>query len=497
MEGALTAGERPAARPRDRGLVSGSAAGELSERKVLMTHMPAVTSQIAEFAVTADGSTLPDEALHLAERAVTDTIGVILAATHDRTVEAIQAAHRGRLCPGPASVLAMGQRTQAVQAALLNGTAAHALDFDDVADGIKGHPSTVLVPAILAVAQEVQASGRDVLEAYCVGFQIESAIADGMAIDRHYARGWHSTATIGVLAAAAAACRLLGFDVTRTRQALGIAASMAGGSRQNFGTMTKPLHAGMAASDGVLAATLASAGFTADTAQLESPLGYFALYGDENNDLSRVATTLSEPWSIVTRGLNVKKFPCCYNTHRAADAVLSLTGEGLRAEDVASAQVTLEPAGLGPLIHHRPRTGLQGKFSLEYVTAAALLDGKLTLRTFTDEEVQRSEAQDLLARVSVAESDTPPAGDASWQHAYAAIKVRTRGGKQLECRVDIPRGHAALPLTEEELTAKFTDCVAFSGTGYDAAALLDLFLHLRKEPAVTDLVPAQGQSRSA
>lgn len=456
-----------------------------------MTSMPAVTSQIAEFAVTADGSTVPDAALELAERAVTDTIGVILAAARDRTVEAVQSAHQGRLCPGPAILLTTGRRTQPVQAALLNGTAAHALDFDDVADGIKGHPSAVLVPAILAVAQEAQASGRDVLEAYCVGFQIESAVADGMAIDRHYARGWHSTATLGVLAAAAAACRLFGLDVTRTQHALGIAGSMACGSRQNFGTMTKPLHAGMAASNGVLAATLARAGFTADSGQLEAPLGYFALYGDEGNDLARLTATLSEPWVIATRGINVKKFPCCYGTHRAADAVLSLTGEGLRAEDVSSVEVTLEPAGLGPLIHHRPRTGLEGKFSLEYVTAAALLDRGLTLRSFTDREVQRSEAQDLLARVSVAESDMPPVGGTAWQHSYAAVRVRTRGGEQLERRVDIPRGHATLPLAEEEITAKFTDCVAFSGTGHDAVALLNRVRCLRKEPAVTGIVPAQ------
>ncbi|MBO0802686.1 MAG: MmgE/PrpD family protein, partial [Nocardiopsaceae bacterium] len=296
--------------------------------------------------------------------------------------------------------------------------------------------------------------------------------------------------------ATAAACRLSGLDAARARNALGIAASMAAGSRQNFGTMTKPLHAGTAASNAVLATTLASSGFTADEGQLEAPLGYFALFGDDGNDLSRLTATLGGPWALAARGLNVKKFPCCYNTHRAADAVLALAGatgdggEGLRAADVDSVEVTLEPAGLGPLIHHRPRTGLQGKFSLEYVTAAAILDRKLTLRTFTDAEVQRREAQDLLARVSVAESDTPPVGGAAWRHAYAAVRVTTRGGEQLTRRVDVPRGHAAQPLTDDELTAKFTDCVAFSGTGHDATALYSRLRYLRKEPAVADLVPA-------
>lgn len=460
-----------------------------------MTPTPEATARLAGFAVTADGAAVPDEALHLAERAVADTLGVILAAAPDPTVAVLHSAYQGRLCPGPATVFTTGERAEPVQAALLNGTAAHALDFDDVADGMKGHPSAVLVPAILAAAQDTGASGRDVLEAYCVGFQVISAVADGMEIARHYARGWHATATIGVLAAAAAVARLRGLDADRTRQALGIAASMASGSRQNFGTMTKPLHAGLAASNAVQAAILAGSGFTADPGQLEAPLGYFALYGDESSDLSRLAATAGEPWALARRGLNVKKFPCCYNTHRAADAILSLADEGLHAEDVAAVEVTLEPAGLGPLIHHRPRTGLQGKFSLEYVMAAALLDGKLTLRTFTDPEVLRGEAQDLLARVTVAESEVPPVGKAAWHEAYAAVRVRTRGGRHLQRRVDVPRGHADLPLSEDELAAKFTDCVTFSGTGHDAAAVLNRLLCLRKEPSVTGLVPVPEGGR--
>lgn len=453
-----------------------------------MADMPAVTAQIAEFAVTSDGSVVPEEVLHLAERAITDTVGVAIAAAHDGTVEAALSAYQGRLCPGPATVLATGEGCDSVQAALLNGTAAHALDFDDVTDAMKGHPSAVLTPATLAVGQQVKASGREVLDAFCIGHQVDCAIADGLAVDGHYARGWHSTATIGVLGATAAACRLLALDVSRTRHALGIAASMAGGSRQNFGTMTKPLHAGLAASNGVLAASLAAAGFTADAEQLESPLGYFALYGAEGCDASGVTATLNGPWTVASHGINVKKFPCCYNTHRAADAVLELTGAGLRAGDIESVEVTLEPSGLGPLIHHRPMTGLQGKFSLEYVTAAGLLDGNLTLRTFTDEQVQRSEAQDLLARVTVAESDIPPVGDRDWQRTYAAVQVRTRDGGRLQRRVNVARGHAALPLTEDELVAKFRDCIDFSGTSHDSGALLNRLLHLRDEPTVTDLL---------
>jgi 2-methylcitrate dehydratase PrpD len=300
---------------------------------------------------------------------------------------------------------------------------------------------------------------------------VACAVAAGLPIRPHYARGWHSTATVGVLAATAGVCRLLGSSVEATRHALGIAASMASGSRQNFGTMTKPLHPGLAGWSAVMAGRLAEAGYTADPSQLEADLGFFALYGSEP-PLAAVHDRLARPWALLEHGVSVKKYPCCYNTHRLADAALALSArlQGGTA-DVDAIRVTVEPGGLQPLIRHRPVTGLEGKFSGEYVVAAGLLDGRLSLETFTDPAVLRPEAQALLRKVGLAEAEVPPLGDPAWKQAYAVVEVEDRG-EPLRERVDVPRGDARQPLTRAEIEAKFRDCVAHAGAGWDAGALL-------------------------
>jgi 2-methylcitrate dehydratase PrpD len=437
------------------------------------TTRPAVTAALAEYAVTEDLHELADDVLELVRRSLVDTVAVTIAARQDPAVTILRQTMGLDMPSGPATVLFDGTRTSAATAALLNGTAGHALDYDDVTDVIYGHPSVVLWPAVLSCAEQVGASGRDLLEAFVVGFQVQVAVAAGMPVREHYRRGWHSTATIGGLGATAAAARLLGLDAEQTRAALGIAASMAGGSRQNFGTMTKPLHPGLAARDAVMAARLAGNGFTADVEQLESPLGFFAMYGSPDAELGPVVSTVRGPLALQVHGLNVKKYPCCYNTHRTADATLDLAAQaGLRAEDVRRVRVTLEPGAFDPLIHHRPRTGLEGKFSAEYVIAAALLDGEVGLRTFTDEAVQRPEAQRLLRLVEVAESAQPPSGSSEYEFAYSVVQVETDAGEHT-FRTDVPRGDRRAPMTREDLEAKFRDCVSFSGTGWDVAGLLE------------------------
>jgi 2-methylcitrate dehydratase PrpD len=330
----------------------------------------------------------------------------------------------------------------------------------------------VLVSALLAVAEAYRRTGREFLEAYVVGFEVACAIARGLPIEPHYLKGWHSTATVGVVAAAAAAGRLLGLDDGRLRHALGIAASMAGGSRQNFGTMTKPLHAGLAARDAVIAAELAANGFTADQHQLEGPLGYFNLYG-RDPDLSVVERALASADVLLTQGVGVKKYPCCYGAHRAADATLALYGRGLASGDVRSVQVTVEPGGTQPTIHHRPATGLEGKFSTEYVVAACLLDGGVKLSAFTDATVQRSTAQELLQRVVVQEAATPPFGRNTFEHAFATVEITRTDGSVVRERCDAPRGDGRAPLTDAELEAKFRDCLDFAASDWDADVLLE------------------------
>lgn len=456
------------------------------------TSRPAVTTALAEHVVTTDLEHLPEEALELSRRSLVDTVGVTIAARQDPAPTILRRTLGIDLPAGPATVLFDGTRTSASTAALLNGTAGHALDYDDVADMMYGHPSVVLWPAVLACGEQVGASGRDLLEAFIVGFQVMAAVSAGMTVRDHYRAGWHSTATIGLLGATGSSARLLGLDVDQTRSALGVAASMAGGSRQNFGTMTKPLHPGLAARDAVMAALLAGNGFTADADQLEQPLGYFAMYGSADAPLEPVLQVLDGPVALTEHGLNVKKYPCCYNTHRTADATLDLAKQqGLRAEEGRRVRLTLEPGAFDPLIHHRPRTGLEGKFSAEYVVAAGLLDGAVGLRSFTDPAVQRPEAQDLLRLVEVSESATPPEGPAEWEYAYSVVQVDTDRG-QFSFRTDVPRGDRRAPMTREDLEAKFRDCVSFSGTGWDADALLGELWSVDERKPFTGLTAVRG-----
>jgi 2-methylcitrate dehydratase PrpD len=425
----------------------------------------------------------PDESgLDLAERALVDTVGVTLAAADDPTVQSLLDALGPGLGDGPCTVLVRGQRTDARTAALLGGTSAHALDFDDVDDAIIGHPSAVLVPTVLAAGEQVDADGPAVLDAYWRGLSATRMVAQALGISAHYAAGWHATATLGALGAAAAASRLLGLAPASVQHALGIAGSLAGGSRANFGTMTKPLHAGTAASNGLLAASLAAAGFTADPHQLESPLGFLALHAGERPDDHPHPV---DPEAVTRPDVNVKLHPCCYYIHPAADAMLDLVEAGLSADDVAQVTVTVHPDGLAPLIHHRPRTGLQGKFSLEYAMAACLLDGALTLPTFTDSQVARPEAQRLLSLVEGLTSDTPPTGERQWSGSYATAVVRTRDGAELVRRVDRAYGHADRPLTETALRAKFDDCARFGGFA-GATELYGTWRHARRLTSVRD-----------
>jgi 2-methylcitrate dehydratase PrpD len=450
------------------------------------------TSALVEF-VAAPGGRAPDAALDLAVAAVLDTVAVAVAATAEPAVTRLHDAVA--LAAGPCTVLVGGGRTDARQAALLNGTAAHALDYDDVDDLLIGHPSTVLVPAVLAAGEQAGVDGELVAEAYWRGLVTMRALAAGVGIGEHYARGWHSTATLGVVAAAAAASVVLGLAPAEVRHALGIAASRAAGSRQNFGSMTKPLHAGAAAADGVFAATLARAGFTADQDALEGRYGFLGLFaGGPPRSLAELAAAgdrlraaLSAPGATA---LNVKLYPCCYATNAPADAVLDLVAEGVTAADVEQVTVSVPPGGLRPLIDHPPQSGLQGKFSVEYIAAACLVDGTLGLSSFTDDAVARPHVLELATRVT-ADERLGRAGSTDGLEFSAAVTVRTRDGRSLEARSDAPRGHATRQASEPDLRRKFDDCMTFGGFP-DGDGLWSALGRLRECGSVADALLPLG-----
>jgi 2-methylcitrate dehydratase PrpD len=416
-----------------------------------------LTRTLAELVVTTRFEDLPTPAVLQAKRALLDTLGVGLAGSREPAARIVAEMVRDLGGRQEATAAGFGLRCTAPDAALINGTAAHALDYDDVTTSMRGHPSVPLAPAALALAERTGASGRDVLTAFVVGFELECKVGLGLG-PSHYGRGWHATSTLGTLGAAAVASRLLGLGVDGTVTALGIAASMSSGLRQNFGTMTKPLHPGHAARCGVMAGLLAKRGFTADDDILGSEMGFLNLFCPAEDARPERVTGWGAPWEILEPGISVKKYPCCFQTHRALDATLALRSvHGLDAPTVGSVFVHVPRGATVSLLHPRPRTGLEGKFSMEYTVAAALLDGRVTLASFEDAAVNRAEAQDLLRRVETVQEGAAAAGPAD---GYATVTISLRDGRSVTGHVAEPRGGPASPLLWDELVEKFRDCAS-------------------------------------
>lgn len=446
-----------------------------------------LTRTLAERIVATRYEELPAEAITEAKRAVLDTLGVALAGSREPAARIVADTVHELGGHAEATVWGLGLRCSALDAALVNGTAGHALDYDDVTTPMHGHPSVPLVPAALALAERTGASGQDVLTAFVVGFELECRVGRGMG-PSHYGRGWHATSTLGTLGAAAVAARLLALDAQQTTMALGIAASMSSGLRRNFGTMTKPYHPGHAARCGLLAGLLAARGFTADDNALGGEMGFLNLFSAAGDARPERVADWGTPWEIVASGISVKKYPCCFQTHRALDAELALrTAHGLTADMVEAVEVRAPRGSTVSLLHPRPRTGLEGKFSMEYAMAAALLDGRITLATFEDAAVQRPAVQALLPRISLV-LDEAASGDPA--DGYAVVTVRLRDGRTLTHRVDEPRGGPASPLTWDELVEKFRDCAAGVLDSAAVAQVIDTVRSLETQPTVHRLTEA-------
>lgn len=412
-----------------------------------------ITARIARFVGETTYESLPPEVVVAAKRAWVDTVGVTLAGRDEEGSKiALEYARRSGGTP-EASVLGSDFKTSAALAALANGAYGHALDFDDMSKGLNGHPSVAILPAVLAIAERDNIGGRDALLAFTIGFEVSAKL--GLALGPSgYARGWHATSVVGTIAAAAAVAKLLHLEEEATRNALGIAVSMASGSRQNFGSMTKPLHAGIAARAGLEAATLASLGFTADQDAIEAPLGFGELFSPAGDWQPELADGFGEPWDLVEPGLCVKQYPCCYNTHLALDAAFNASSrQHLTEADIEAIEVRVAEGSTPALIHHQPSTGLAGKFSMEYCVTAALLDGEVKLASFEDGAVARPEAQSLLRRVNI--SYYPVRHGAPTD---AGVLVKLRSGSSLAGTALFEHGSDADPLTWEELTAKYRDC---------------------------------------
>jgi 2-methylcitrate dehydratase PrpD len=398
---------------------------------------------------------VPKRARARALDAIVDTIGVALAGSREvcaRTVQTVVAAEGGDAC----TVLGTGLRSSATGAALANATAAHALDFDDMCFVSLAHPSAPLMAAILAAGEAVAASWGAVLDAYAIGFEVEARLGRAMN-PAHYERGWHCTSTIGSIGAAAASCRLLALDAAQAGHALAIAASSACGLKENFGTMVKPLHAGMAARNGVYAALLAQAGMTASETALEGAQGLLRAMDAAMPTLQPACADLGERWELLESGITVKLYPSCAATHPALDVVLDMLSEQrFSPDDVLSIEVGVDALTPGVLIHARPSSALEAKFSMPFCVAAAVVLGKVDLHTFADARLSDGRIASLMERVfmrvdSALDRALPPL-------TQARVRVALRDGRVLVRQASGARGYPDRPATPQALDAKFIAC---------------------------------------
>lgn len=453
-----------------------------------------LTEVLANFTVGTPAAAIPDAAYDKAVKAIVDTVGCILAGSV-ADVSGPLLRYLGQIeGDGVRPVLATGKTAPAEVAAMINGTFGHALDFDDVLSMMPAHPSTVVLPALFACLPE-KTTGQAFLEAYILGVEAGAKIGLGIG-NGHYRRGWHATGTLAVFSAVCALARLLGLDVATTRQAFGIAASTASGLRCNFGTMTKPLHAGWASRNAVAAVRLAASGFSASAEAMEAGAGFFSTYGTEQSDMARCVAALGSPYVFLDPGLALKKYPCCYALHRPIDALLQLRQSlALTPENTESVFCRVAPGALRPLPYAAPKTGLEGKFSMEYTLAAGVLDGQFDLAAYSDAGVVRPGIAPLLPRMGKAEDpaclggETDPGARSSGTIGFVEVTARRRDGAEETVRVDKPVGSPERELGWDDLEAKFHDCAGQAGLASNSAA--DSFAAwraLRRSPDVGALL---------
>jgi len=441
------------------------------------------TEALASFAVRMKSDSLPPEAVHAARRAILDCLGVALAGSTEPASRIMAEQARSQGGSPESTIWGNGGRVGAQNAALANGTSAHVLDYDDTSHSMPGHPSVPVLPAVMAVAERTGASGTEVLAAFVAGFEVECKLGRFTG-QESFDRGWHATTTLGVIGATAGAGRLLGLDEPRMRRALGMAVAQASGVRQNFGTMTKSFHVGRAAQSAILAAELASRGFTASENGIEGSQGYWDMFGGAvSRDGDAMAAALGNPFDVVSPGINFKAYPCCASTHAAIDAALQVA-DGLLEGNIETVMVDVPYTAPLVLIHHRPTTPLAGKFSLEYCVAVALLDGEVGLGHFTEEAVRRADVQSVLRWVEYRTPDDWQKGAGPWKLGHARVEVRLKDGTVRRGETTVPRGDCSNPLGDEELETKFLECAALALGEKQAGETLEL---IRKFERLEDM----------
>ncbi|WP_342236222.1 MmgE/PrpD family protein [Inquilinus sp. OTU3971] len=423
-----------------------------------------------------------------ARHAIADTIGCMLAGTGDQSVQAVRAAFAGSIAAGPRCALVGGGQAAESLSALVNGTAAHALDYDDNFRPGASHASAVLVPALLGPALARGATGRALVDAYLVGLEAQAVVGRGVN-PSHYTAGWHSTSTVGCIGTTAGVAWLRGLDEAGIARAMSLAVSMAAGVKGQFGTPAKPLHAGLAARNAVEAAALAECGMTGRLDILEAPQGFRELFGGPDA-AGWDGVAIGAPHVIESEGLMPKRHPCCGSTHNAVDIVLDLKARhGFAAAEVVAVETLVGLVNRRNLAYPRPEDEMQARFSMQYCIALALLKDRLELSDFTPEAVGAGPVRVLLPRIAMT-SHSAEEERAAGRPLPHRVTICLADGRVLSGERGEAKGTIADPFDDADRRAKFADCCRGTLDSSEADRLYDRLDRLDEQDGLAFLEQA-------
>lgn len=448
-----------------------------------------VLEQIAERIVSFDLKAITPQAIMLSRTAIIDTIGVTLAGAIEPCTTNLLRTPGVASAPGVCTIFGTAQKTSALDATFINGTASHALDYDDFSQPMGGHQSAPLVAPLMAIAEERGNSGLELLQSYVVGIETEIRLARAVNF-YHYDKGWHPTATLGVFGAAAAAGHLLRLDAKKQAIALAIAASFASGIKANFGTMVKPLHVGQCARNGLLAALMADAGYDANPEALEHHQGFFnAFNGKGNYNVSLIFENWANPLEVLSPSMGLKQFACCGSTHPAVTMALQLRQqETFSPQDIEKVDIMPHRRRLPHTNNPDPQTPLAAKFSVQYAVARALVDGTVRLDDFEGDAHFDSKVRAIMAKTTAAPHPDMP--DDSPDQFGAEVIVALKDGRTVSRRINSLVGRGGdYPLTSEELWEKFNDCAKRVLPATDIPALFAKLEKLEHIKNIRELTP--------
>ena len=431
-------------------------------------HGTGITHSVSQFVTQTNYNDIPPEVIEVGKKSILDGLGLALAGSRKemgfisrRYVRSLGIEN------GRAVIAGSAEKTVPPFAALLNGISIHADDFDDTqlaseknrVYGLLTHPTVSVLSAILALLHPEKISGKDFMLAYHLGVEVECKIAEAIS-PRSYEDGFHSTGTCGPFGSAAACAKLRRFNFSQILTLLGLVASQSAGLRENFGTMTKPFHAGHAAQIGVMSAGLVALGWTASQQILEADAGFFHAYGG-SYEPEIILNRLGKPWTFVSPGVSLKPFPSGSLTHPAMTELMRLIKENnIEAPQVARVDVGANRYMTTTLLHHHPKTGLEAKFSMEFCIAILLLERKAGLREFTDDVVNRPDVQAMIHTVNFYVD--PVADDAGYNKMTSLLKIHLKNGRVITGQAQFAKGSPSNPMSFEETAEKFRGCTEFA-----------------------------------